>query len=1266
MSDIESESLLAVKSLRLKFEQLAVDSPRQNKSLEPPLSPRPRSQSSGNTALAPTQSPHQPLRNVSSNSDLKGTKRPPPPPPSSSHNRSRTSSPSPTPSAQTDVNSSPPLPPPLLRPVPTPIVSSRVGSYGASTVFGSTEELNNIEGIPTSSSVSSLRHKFMNKPSPPKPNGIRDTDDHHLPKPTIPPRKPSKTVSSDSLIPIDASSEENIFDPPPYSHSKSSSSYSNSSSSSSINLLDDSSEEETDITVDEADLSSASTTTLPPALPARKPRVSDGMSASTTSLNLSHRPPPPRPPPRHRPTPDSLPEIITHKPPSPPPLPARRGTVEIGVPLTVSVPPPRHPSASNSVTSLHQPPPSQPPSQPPTPSLYHHHHHHRILSAPNVSSGIENIYTTSPIATTPTITTPNERKTFGKLPPPPTRTIAPGDKLPPARRAQTPSSDEDDESEDEGDVKGTGVDMLPDSSRSSRRPPHLLQTFASLAHGHTAGTENRIQVPAHTGYLVMANGRVVVGHSHHLRVWDIVRSVDVPVLDLDLRILGRDSKVSVTVTALEVRSFAGGSLVWVGTKEGHLIEVNVVTGELTGCKFSAHMHAVLHLFRYGGAMVSVDDSGKVLIFGSHDEPTTDLLKTTPRVMRITDKLDFAKIIGCGFLWTAGRSEVHCAGTPQRVPIIRVYDLFPVPGTSGSGFCSTSPGAAPSRTGQGKTILPIEHVGPVTSASVVPTNPGILYVGHEEGFISIWDLGGESGMERELPRCVEVMKVSASDVLSVEGVNDRLWVGSRNGMISAYDVVPRPWLLTNCWSAHPGLPVRQMTVDVWGFVDGKRRLGVVSVGRDERVGLWDGLLTNDWMEKELMKHEREFSTYRELKLLIVSWNCDSARPDSLTGSRDNVNFLHDVLTSLDGKGGPDIIVFGLQEVIDLESRKMAAKNVILGGGHGMKKSKGLTVGVVSSSSSSSGASVDETVLLGLSDKVTGAYKRWYDALVLAVRLAMPPDCPYSVVHTESLVGLFSCIFVKHSERGALKDLAITTVKRGMGGRYGNKGGIISRFVIEDSSLCFVNCHLAAGQHALRSRNADVAGMLEETLFPTTLEPQAFVGGGDGSMVLDHETVFVNGDMNYRIDQRRDAIVAAVKAGEHETMHAHDQLLKEIKYNRGCRFRTFSEGPLTFPPTYKYDRRSNEYDTSEKRRAPAWCDRVLWRASKGRVEQFHYKRWEVDVSDHRPISAAFRVTVKNVRQELRYRVKQEVEIMWADEEVRVLKGLEEFYTRTLMVV
>jgi synaptojanin len=32
--------------------------------------------------------------------------------------------------------------------------------------------------------------------------------------------------------------------------------------------------------------------------------------------------------------------------------------------------------------------------------------------------------------------------------------------------------------------------------------------------------------------------------------------------------------------------------------------------------------------------------------------------------------------------------------------------------------------------------------------------------------------------------------------------------------------------------------------------------------------------------------------------------------------------------------------------------------------------------------------------------------------------------------------------------------------------------------------------------------------------------------------------------------------------------------------------FEEGPILFPPTYRYDVGTNNYDTSEKARIPAW--------------------------------------------------------------------------------
>lgn len=150
------------------------------------------------------------------------------------------------------------------------------------------------------------------------------------------------------------------------------------------------------------------------------------------------------------------------------------------------------------------------------------------------------------------------------------------------------------------------------------------------------------------------------------------------------------------------------------------------------------------------------------------------------------------------------------------------------------------------------------------------------------------------------------------------------------------------------------------------------------------------------------------------------------------------------------------------------------------------------------------------------------------------------------------------------------------------------------------------------------------------------------------------------MNYRIDARREMVIASVRSGEHKNLQVHDQLLKEMKANRGFRLRSFHEGPINFIPTYKYDPKTDEFDTSIKKRIPAWCDRVLWRVlTNSRVVQTQYRRWEANISDHRPISAVFDLTVKSINPASRADVKDDVEKKWADLQQRLLSDLQRFY-------
>jgi hypothetical protein len=85
-------------------------------------------------------------------------------------------------------------------------------------------------------------------------------------------------------------------------------------------------------------------------------------------------------------------------------------------------------------------------------------------------------------------------------------------------------------------------------------------------------------------------------------------------------------------------------------------------------------------------------------------------------------------------------------------------------------------------------------------------------------------------------------------------------------------------------------------------------------------IWDGLLREDWIDQELVLRQADYCTFRPIKTLVISWNIDASTPSQLSGSVNNSEFLTQALTSMDG---PDIIVFGFQEVIDLENKSLTA-------------------------------------------------------------------------------------------------------------------------------------------------------------------------------------------------------------------------------------------------------------------------------------------------------------------------------------------------------
>lgn len=71
---------------------------------------------------------------------------------------------------------------------------------------------------------------------------------------------------------------------------------------------------------------------------------------------------------------------------------------------------------------------------------------------------------------------------------------------------------------------------------------------------------------------------------------------------------------------------------------------------------------------------------------------------------------------------------------------------------------------------------------------------------------------------------------------------------------------------------------------------------------------------------MVAREHEYCDFRNVKVLMCSWNIDASKPAELESSSDGRKFLEKLFESTKS---PDIIVVGFQEMIDLESKKMTA-------------------------------------------------------------------------------------------------------------------------------------------------------------------------------------------------------------------------------------------------------------------------------------------------------------------------------------------------------
>ncbi|KAJ6656579.1 hypothetical protein lerEdw1_003466 [Lerista edwardsae] len=274
---------------------------------------------------------------------------------------------------------------------------------------------------------------------------------------------------------------------------------------------------------------------------------------------------------------------------------------------------------------------------------------------------------------------------------------------------------------------------------------------------------------------------------------------------------------------------------------------------------------------------------------------------------------------------------------------------------------------------------------------------------------------------------------------------------------------------------------------------------------------------------------------------------------------------------------------------------------------------------------------DMIAIGLQEVNSMINKRLKDALFTDQwsELFMDVLSPFNfvLVSTVRMQGVILMVFAKYYHLPFLQDIQTDCTRTGLGGYWGNKGGVSVRLSIFGHMVCFLNCHLPAHMEKAEQRKED---------FTTILHMQQFEGPSANG-ILDHDLVFWFGDLNFRIESLDIRFVKyAIDNNILHQLWEKDQL--NIAKSTWPILKGFQEGQLNFPPTFKFDVGTNMYDTSAKKRKPAWTDRILWkikgssglihpgRSSCGivSVSQLCYcSHMEYTVSDHKPVVSIFAV-------------------------------------------